>query len=66
MDFKFNKPLHIFALLLLLGCFFLIFIFPIITFFILTDSPQLIENLEISEIVALESQLLVIAIFILI
>ena len=66
MDFKFNKPSHIFALLLLLGCLFLIFIFPIITFFILVDSPQLIENLEISEIVALESQLLVIAIFILI
>lgn len=66
MDFKFDKPSHIFALLLLLGCFFLIFIFPIITFFILIDSPQLIENLEISEIVALESQLLVIAIFILI
>jgi len=66
MDFKFDKPSHIFTLLLLLGCFFLIFIFPIITFFILIDSPQLIENLEISEIVALESQLLVIAIFILI
>lgn len=66
MDFKFDKPSHIFALLLLLGCFFLIFIFPIITFFILIDSPQLIENLDISEIVALESQLLVIAVFILV
>jgi membrane protease YdiL (CAAX protease family) len=66
MDFKFNRPSHIFALLLLLGCLFLIFIFPILTFFILNDSTQLIENLEISEIVALESQLLVIAIFILI
>ena len=66
MDFKFEKPSHIFSLLLLIGCFFLIFIIPIITFFILIDSPQLIENLEISEIVALESQLLVIAVFILV
>lgn len=66
MDFKFDKPSHIFALLLLIGCFFLIFIIPIITFFILIDSPTLIENLQISEIVALESQLLVIAVFILI
>jgi len=66
MDFKFEKPSHIFALLLLIGCFFLIFIIPIITFFILIDSPLLIEDLEISEIVALESQLLVIAVFILV
>jgi len=66
MDFRFDKPLHIFALLLLIGCFFLIFVIPIITFFLLIDTPQLIENLEITEIIALESQLLVIAIFILI
>lgn len=66
MDFKFDKPLHIFALLLLIGGFFLIFIIPMITFFLMIDTPNLINNLEISEIVALESQLLVIAIFILI
>ena len=66
MDFKFDKPLHIFALLLLIGGFFLIFIIPMITFFLMIDTPNLINNLEISEIVALESQLLVIAIFVLI
>ncbi len=51
---------------MLVGSYYLIFIIPIITFFILIDSPHLIENLQISEIVALESQLLVIAVFILI
>ncbi|OGS40686.1 MAG: hypothetical protein A3K77_01670 [Euryarchaeota archaeon RBG_13_31_8] len=66
MDFKINNPAHIFALLLLLGSFLLIFAIPILTFFILIDSPLLMEDLVISEVVALGSQLIVIAIFILV
>ena len=64
MDFNVGKLSHIFALLLLIGSFLLIFILPIITFFILTDSPYLIENINISETVALLSQLPVILVFI--
>lgn len=60
MDFKFDKPSHIFALLLLIGSFFLIFVIPIITFFILIDSSQLIENLEIPEFITIVTQLFVI------
>jgi len=66
MDFKINNPAHIFSLLLLIGSFLLIFAIPILTFFILIDSPLLMEDLVISEVVALGSQLIVIAIFILV
>jgi len=66
MDFKIGNPSHIFAALLLLGSLLLIFGIPILTFFILIDSPISMENLAISEIVALGGQLLVIAIFILV
>ncbi|KYK23056.1 hypothetical protein AYK21_06620 [Thermoplasmatales archaeon SG8-52-2] len=66
MDFNAGKPSHIFALLLLIGSFLLIFILPIITFFFIMDSPNLIENLNISELSAFTSQLLVIAVFILV
>jgi len=62
MDFKFEKPSHIFALLLIIGTFFLIFIIPIITFFILIDSTQLIENLEIPEVITIVTQLFIIII----
>jgi membrane protease YdiL (CAAX protease family) len=66
MDFKFEKPSHIFALLLVLISFFLIFLLPIITFIIALDTNELIETIDIPEIVAIQSQLLVIAIFILV
>ena len=64
MDFKINNPAHIFAALLLLGSFILMFGIPLLTFFILIESPM--GNITISEIAALGSQLIVIAIFILI
>ncbi len=66
MDFNIGKASHIFAFLLLIGSFLFIFILPIVTFFILLDSPQLLETIEISEATAIQSQLLVIAIFILV
>lgn len=64
MDFNFKKPSHIFALLILLISFFLIFVLPIITFIIALDANQLLETMDIPEIIAIQSQLLVIAIFI--
>ena len=64
MDFKFEKPSHIFALILLLISFFLIFLLPIITFIIALDTTQLLDTIDIPEIVAIQSQLLVIAVFI--
>ncbi len=66
MDFKFEKPSHIFALLLLLISFFLIFLLPIFTFLIALDTTKLLDTIDIPEIVAIQSQLLVIAIFILV
>jgi membrane protease YdiL (CAAX protease family) len=64
MDFKFEKPSHIFALFLLLLSIILIFILPLFTFFIALDAAKLLETVDIPEIVAVQSQLLVIAIFI--
>ncbi|KYK30566.1 MAG: hypothetical protein AYK22_03595 [Thermoplasmatales archaeon SG8-52-3] len=66
MDFKFDKPSHIFALILLLISFILIFILPIFTFIISIDTNELLDTIDIPEIVAVQSQLLVIAIFILV
>jgi membrane protease YdiL (CAAX protease family) len=66
MDFKPDKPSHIFALILLLISFLLIFILPIYTFLISLDATELLETFDIPESVAVSSQLLVIAIFILI
>jgi membrane protease YdiL (CAAX protease family) len=66
MDFKPDKPKHIFALLLLLISFFLIFILPISTFILALDTNRILDTINIPEIVAIQSQLLVIAIFILI
>ena len=66
MDFNAEKPSHILALLLLIGSFILILVFPIITFFMSLDTTQLIESIDIPEIVAIQSQLVVIAIFILV
>ena len=64
MDFSFKKPSHILALLILLISFFLIFLLPIITFILAFDTNQLLDTIDIPEIVAIQSQLLVIAIFI--
>jgi len=58
MDFKFGKPLHIVAFLLLIADLFLILVLPVITFFIFID----IQNIVIPEIVALITQLFVIII----
>jgi membrane protease YdiL (CAAX protease family) len=66
MDFNIKKGSHIFAFLLLIAGFLFIFILPIVSFFVLLDSPQLLESIEISESTAIQSQLLVIAIFILV
>jgi membrane protease YdiL (CAAX protease family) len=64
MDFKPDKPTHIFALVLLIISILLIFVIPIYTFLISFDTTELIETIDIPESVAVSSQLLVIAIFI--
>jgi membrane protease YdiL (CAAX protease family) len=64
MDFNYQKLSHIFVFILLLLSFLLIFVLPIVTFFILLESPFLIDNINISEAVAVQSQLIVIAVFI--
>ena len=40
MDFNAGKPSHIFALLILIVGILFIIILPIVTFFVLLDSPQ--------------------------
>ena len=64
MDFDFKKPLHILALIILSLSIFLIFVLPIMTFFILQNMPNFIEEVNISEIVAIQSQLIIIGVFI--
>jgi len=66
MDFNAGKLSHIFALLILILGILFIFVLPIVTFFILLDSPQLLESIDVSEVSAIASQLLVIAVFILV
>ena len=66
MDFSSGKFSHILALLMLIGSFIFIFVLPIVSFFVLLDSPQLIESISISETSAIISQIIVIAVFILV
>lgn len=66
MDFDSGKISHILALLMLIGSFIFIFVLPIISFFVLLDSPQLLESISISETSAIISQMIVIAVFILV
>ncbi len=66
MDFNFQKPLHLLALIILIISFIMVFVLPVITFFVLLDRPQLLEDINISESVAIQSQLILIAIFILV
>jgi membrane protease YdiL (CAAX protease family) len=66
MDFKPDKPSHIFALILLLISILLIFILPLYTFLISLDATKILETIDIPESIAVTSQLLVIAIFILV
>jgi len=66
MDFDFKNPLHILALIILSISFFLIFVLPIMTFFVLQDMPNYLEEVDISEIVALQSQIIIIAVFIIV
>ena len=65
MDFNTNKPSHIFALLLLIFSIFFIFILPIATFIIFYGTDYLNE-INISEISAIISQILVISVFIIV
>jgi hypothetical protein len=44
----------------------MIFILPIMTFFVLQDMPNFLEDVNISEIVALQSQIIIIAVFIIV
>lgn len=66
MDFNSGKFSHILALLMLIGSFIFIFVLPIVSFFVLLESPQLLESISISETSAIISQIIVIAVFILV
>lgn len=66
MDFKIDKPSHIFALLLLILSILLVFILPVANFIIELDHPLSLEDLNISELTAVISQFIVIATFILV
>ena len=65
MDFSYEKPSHIFALLLLFISIFFVFVLPITTF-ILFYGTDYIDEINISEISAILSQIIVIAVFILV
>jgi membrane protease YdiL (CAAX protease family) len=64
MDFDIKKPSHILAFFILIISFILIFVLPVMTFFVMQDMPQLLEQVNISESVAIQSQLIIIAVFI--
>jgi membrane protease YdiL (CAAX protease family) len=66
MDFNFKNPLHILALIILSLSFFMIFVLPIMTFFVLQNMPNYLEEVNISEIVAIQSQIIIIAVFIIV
>ena len=61
MDFSFEKPSHIFALLLLFISIFFIFLLPVVTF-IMFYGTDYIDEINISEVSAILSQLIVIAV----
>jgi len=62
MDFNIKKPLHILALILLLVTFFVIIIFPILSFIGVFPSTQSVEVQEVSESIRLLSELIMLVI----
>ena len=62
MDFNIKKPLHILALILLLVTFFVIIIFPILSFIGVFPSTQSVEAQEVSESIRLLSELIMLVI----
>jgi membrane protease YdiL (CAAX protease family) len=51
---------------MLIGSFIFIFALPIISFFLLLDQPQLLESISITETSAIISQIIIIAVFIIV
>jgi membrane protease YdiL (CAAX protease family) len=66
MDFSIEKPSHIFAFILLIISFGILFILPVFTFIVLYGSPHLLEEINISETMAIIDQLILLSILILI
>jgi len=66
MDFSIEKPSHIFALILLILSFGILFILPVYTFIILYESPNLLEDINISETLAILDQLILFSILFLV
>jgi uncharacterized protein len=62
MDFNIRKPLHILALILMLVTFFVIIIFPILSFIGVFPSTQSIEVDEVSESIKLLSELIMLVV----
>ena len=63
MEFNIKNPLHIFALLVLLFVFFLLFVLPILSFFGVSPSVQTV-NIELTEPLILLSSIITILIFV--
>jgi membrane protease YdiL (CAAX protease family) len=66
MDLRLEKPSHVFAVILLVLSFILFFVLPIYTFIVIQIFPDIIENIEITESIAIQTQLIVIASFIIV
>jgi len=62
MDFNIRKPLHILALILLIISFFIMIIFPILSFIGVFPSTQSVEVQELSESIRLLSELIMLVI----
>ena len=63
MEFNIRKPLHIFALLVLIFVFIILFILPILSFIGVTPSAQTV-NIELTEFIILISSIITIVIFV--
>jgi len=62
MDFSIKKPTHIFALLILIGAFFLIVIYPVLSFFEVFPSIET-PGVELTEALILFSSIITVSIF---
>jgi membrane protease YdiL (CAAX protease family) len=66
MEINIGKSSHILAIIILLVGFILVFVSPIVTYFMVLNSPQLIQEIEISEYTAILSQLILMAVLVLV
>ena len=66
MEIDIGKSSHILAIIILIAGFILVFVSPIVTYFMVLNSPQLIQDIKISEFTAIFSQLILMAVLVLV